>query len=130
VLYIKENKLRNFAISDAGMNDLIRPAFYDAYHEIKRHQEEHKSTDQATKVYDIVGPVCESGCYFAKQRELPQLKQGDYLMIGDAGAYGSSMSSNYNSRPRPAEALLMEDGTVKLLRRRESYEELYAQDLP
>ncbi|MGC9109584.1 MAG: diaminopimelate decarboxylase [Caldimicrobium sp.] len=119
VLYTKSNKEKNFVIVDAGMNDLIRPALYQAYHKIvpvlDRGEEEI--------VADIVGPICESGDFFAKERKIPKVKRGDLLAIMSAGAYGFVMSSNYNTRPRAAEVLVEED-QVFLVRRRETIEDL------
>jgi diaminopimelate decarboxylase len=102
VEYVKRTGRKNFVIVDAAMNDLVRPAFYDAYHEIipltrKGH---------ATMTADVVGGVCESGDYFAKERRVAKVGEGDYLALLSAGAYGSVMSSNYNTRPLPAEALV------------------------
>ncbi|MBI3312455.1 MAG: diaminopimelate decarboxylase [Candidatus Omnitrophica bacterium] len=105
VLYIKESNHHRFAIVDAGMNDLIRPSLYGAYHEIQPVIQ--RGTRSSKKVrYDVVGPVCESGDFLAKNRPLPPLESGDLLAIMGAGAYGFVMSSNYNSRPRAAEVLV------------------------
>ena len=116
VLYVKKNGEKMFVITDAAMNDLIRPALYQAYHEIvpvKRARSSRKM------VADVVGPVCETGDFFARDRELQPLKRGDLVAILDAGAYGMSLASNYNSRPRPAEVLV--DGREsRLIRRRET----------
>jgi len=119
IIYIKTTTVKNFAITDAAMNDLIRPTLYEAYHHILP---TIKKTGAKLK-YDIVGPVCESGDFFAKDRELPKLKNNDNLAILSAGAYGFSMASNYNSRPRCAE-VLVNGNTAKLIRRRETYEDL------
>lgn len=119
VLYVKKNGRKTFVITDAGMNDLIRPALYQAHHEIVP----VTPRTGRKRVVDVVGPVCESGDFFAKDRLLPELLPGDLLAILDAGAYGSSLSSNYNSRPRPAEVLI-EGKSVKLIRRRETIEDL------
>jgi diaminopimelate decarboxylase len=102
VEYVKRTGRKTFVIVDAAMNDLIRPAFYDAYHEIVPAR---KLTGKA-RPCDVVGPVCESGDYFAKDRPLPPVKEGDYLALLSAGAYGSVMGSNYNTRPLPAEILV------------------------
>jgi len=118
VLYVKKREDKNFIIVDAGMDNLIRVVLYEAYHEIL--PEEQK---EGTIVADVVGPVCESTDFFAKDRELPLFKQGDYLIIMSTGAYGFSMSSNYNSRPRPAE-ILIDNSRCYLIRRRESYLDL------
>jgi diaminopimelate decarboxylase len=124
VLYVKENSGKRFVIVDAGMNDLIRPSLYNAFHEIVP-VELHKGSD--TKV-DVVGPVCETGDFFARGRELPPIEQGDLVAILDAGAYGMSITSNYNSRPRPAEVLV--DGSkATVIRRREKTTELYGPEL-
>jgi diaminopimelate decarboxylase len=118
VLYVKNTPKKKFAIVDAGMNDLIRPALYDAYHNILP-LDKGKGVEKA----DVVGPICESGDFFAKGRVLPKVKVGDYLAIMGAGAYGFSMSSNYNSRRRPAE-LMVRASRVFLIRKRETYEDL------
>ena len=123
-LFIKHGEDRQFAVLDAAMNDLMRPSMYDAWHDIlpierKAHHEQR---------YDIVGPVCETGDTFAQQRALPALEQNDLIAIFSAGAYGSSMSSTYNSRPLIAEVLVL-DGHAHLIRRRQSYDELLAQEL-
>jgi diaminopimelate decarboxylase len=120
VLYVKRNGSKTFVITDAGMNDLIRPALYQAYHQILPVVRD----DQAKSVtVDIVGPVCESGDFFARDREIPEVKEGDLVAILDAGAYGMSLSSNYNSRPRPAE-VLVEGKHARLIRRRETLRDL------
>lgn len=122
--YIKTTDHKNFAIVDAAMNDLLRPALYEAWHQIVpvvRHE------TASVKKYDIVGSVCESGDFLGKQRELA-IHEDDLLAIHSAGAYGFSMSSNYNSRPRPAEVLVQGD-QVKLIRRRETFADLYAQEI-
>jgi diaminopimelate decarboxylase len=120
VEYLKHGETKNFAIVDAAMNDLMRPALYDAYHEIQP----VRPREAATQCYEIVGPVCESGDFLGHDRHLA-LQQGDALAILSAGAYGMSMSSNYNTRPRAAEVMV--DGkTVHLVRRRESLPELFS----
>jgi diaminopimelate decarboxylase len=120
VLYVKRNGSKTFVITDAGMNDLIRPALYQAHHEILP-----VIRDPLAKpgVVDLVGPVCESGDFFARDREMPQVKEGDLVAILDAGAYGMSLSSNYNSRPRAAE-VLVEGKKARLIRRRETIRDL------
>ena len=136
VRYIKQTAEKKFAIVDAGMNDLIRPALYQSYHEIVPVEEppsvgeadsfpSKKSRSMSTKKekIDIVGPVCESGDFFALDREMPEMHEGDLLAIMSAGAYGFVMASNYNSRPLPAEALVRGD-KVSLIRRRQSLEDL------
>jgi len=114
VTYVKETRGKRFVIVDAGMNDLIRPSLYQAYHEIV--PVEAKEGPQETA--DIVGPICESGDFFARERRLPALQRGDLLAILTAGAYGYVLSSNYNSRPRPAE-VLVDGAAVRLIRERE-----------
>jgi diaminopimelate decarboxylase len=107
------------------MNDLIRPALYQAHHEILPIKQ---PTGKSTQPVDIVGPVCESGDFFARDRALPTVKPGDLVLLLDAGAYGLSLSSNYNTRPRPAE-ILIEDKSAKLIRRRETMRDLLAPEL-
>jgi diaminopimelate decarboxylase len=102
------------------MNDLIRPALYQAHHEILPVIQNPRAQPA---VVDIVGPVCETGDFFARDRELPEVKEGDLVAILDAGAYGMSLSSNYNSRPRPAE-VLVEGKRARLIRRRETIRDL------
>ena len=121
VRYIKKTGAKKFAIVDAGMNDLIRPALYQSYHEIVPVAEPSR-TKSAEKI-DIVGPVCESGDFFALAREMPELHEGDLLAIMSAGAYGFVMASNYNSRPLPAEAFVRGD-QVALIRKRQVWEDL------
>ena len=104
VLYIKQGERKTFAIVDAGMNDLIRPALYDSHHEIVRVNE--PSPDGARQRYDVVGPVCETSDIFAADRDLPELKSGDLVAILTAGAYGAVMSSAYNARPPAPEVLV------------------------
>jgi len=121
-LYGKENNGKHFAIVDAAMNDLIRPSLYGAYHEIVPVVRAAAGKAPWSPV-DVVGPVCESGDFFAHQRELLPVKSGELLAILDAGAYGMVLSSNYNTRPRAAE-LLIEGSRTRLVRRRESVREL------
>ncbi len=122
VEYIKQTETKNFAIVDAAMNDLMRPALYDAYHDIKA----VKPRDEVTVNYEIVGPVCESGDFLGHDRELA-LQEGDLLAIMSAGAYGMSMSSNYNTRPRVAEVMV--DGSqCHLIRKREQIVDLFANE--
>jgi diaminopimelate decarboxylase len=126
VLYVKKNGTKTFVITDAGMNDLIRPALYQAYHEIVPVERKAAAKHGAGKqVVDIVGPVCETGDFFARDREVAQMKPGDLVAILDAGAYGMSLSSNYNSRPRPPEVLI-QGKKSKLVRRRETRSDLLA----
>jgi diaminopimelate decarboxylase len=122
VLYIKKNGEKTFVITDAGMNDLIRPALYQAHHEIVP-VTPRKGARKITA--DIVGPVCETGDFFARDRELPAVQPGDLLAILDAGAYGMSLASNYNSRPRPAE-VLVRGKRARLIRRRETVADMLA----
>ena len=124
VEYLKSNRQKNFAIVDAAMNDLIRPALYDAYQAILPVR---PSADAPRRTYDIVGPVCETGDFLGKERELG-IGEGDLLAVRSAGAYGSSMGSNYNSRPRPPEVLV--DGSRALLvRKRESLSDLFRDEI-
>lgn len=124
VLYVKDGSLKKFVIVDAGMNDLIRPSLYDAYHRIVRVREDRG--EKAEKV-DVVGPICESGDFFAKDRKLSPMVQGDLLAIYDAGAYGFAMSSRYNSRPTVAE-VLVHKGKAHLVRERETVDDLMAKE--
>ncbi|MBF0320384.1 MAG: diaminopimelate decarboxylase [Nitrospirae bacterium] len=124
VLYTKKGHDRDFIIVDAGMNDMIRPAMYDAYHHIMPvHKKKRKDV-----FADIVGPICESGDFLGKDRELPSIVQGEYAVVMSAGAYGYSMSSNYNSRPRAAE-VMVKDSEHYLIRKRETYEDLVKDEL-
>ena len=109
VRYIKKAEEKKFVIVDAGMNDLIRPALYQSYHEIVPVRRTFEQEYEYDRAVDVVGPVCESGDFFAQDRELPEMQEGDLLAIMSAGAYGFVMASNYNSRPFPAEALVRGD---------------------
>lgn len=120
VEYIKTNESRNFAIVDAGMNDMIRPALYEAYMNIV---EVDRTLAREKVIYDVVGPICETSDFLGKQRELA-IAADDYIAQRSAGAYGASMSSNYNSRPRTAEVMVDNDQAY-LIRQRESYENLW-----
>ena len=120
VEYLKSNESRNFAIVDAGMNDMIRPALYQAYMHIL---ETDRTLAREEKIYDVVGPICETSDFLGKQRKLA-IAEGDYLAQRSAGAYGASMSSNYNSRPRTAEVMVDGDKAY-LIRRREALNELW-----
>jgi diaminopimelate decarboxylase len=120
VEYVKQTAQKKFAIVDAGMNDLIRPALYQSYHEIVPVRQ---PDDSRTEVVDLVGPVCESGDFFAQDREMPPLHDGDLVAIMSAGAYGFVMASNYNSRPFPAEVLVDGDRAT-LIRKRQTYDDL------
>ncbi len=122
VLYLKESHSKQFAIVDAGMNDLIRPSLYGAYHEIVPVIQNGSRIPRRVR-YDVVGPVCESGDFLAKDRPIPLLKAGDLLAVMSAGAYGFTMSSNYNSRPRPAE-VLVKGNRWYIVRKRETYRDL------
>jgi diaminopimelate decarboxylase len=126
VIYKKQSFGKNFAIVDAGMNDLVRPAMYDSFHKIEILGD---VTHRPQELVDVVGPVCESGCYFAHDREMPQTVRGDILALRDAGAYGSVMASRYNMRRLPAEVLIREDGEVEVLRRRDTYEDLWSHEV-
>jgi diaminopimelate decarboxylase len=123
VLYKKATDGRRFLVVDAAMNDLIRPALYNAHHEIRPVAEGDGGT--AREVVDVVGPVCESGDFLAKERELSVVPEGALLAVMSAGAYGFAMASNYNARPRAAEVLVHGD-RFQVVRRRESYEDLVA----
>jgi diaminopimelate decarboxylase len=124
VCYIKETTQKKFAIIDAGMNDLIRPALYESYHEIVPVEDSSSSMSKnKTEKMDIVGPVCESGDFFAQDREMPELRAGDLLAVMSAGAYGFVMASNYNSRPLPAEALVR-GNKLALIRKRQTIDGL------
>ena len=119
VLYTKQNGTKRFIVVDAGMNDLIRPSLYGAYHQIvplklQTYEQEHA---------DVVGPICETGDFFARDRVLPKSKRDDYLAVMTAGAYGFSLASNYNARPRPAEILVNGD-RVRVIRERQTIEQL------
>jgi len=127
VLYVKQNGAKTFVITDAGMNDLIRPALYQAHHEILPVAQPRRGAAQEM-VADVVGPVCESGDFFARDRTMPKVRPGDLLALLDAGAYGMALSSNYNTRPRPAE-VLVDGAEAKLVRRRETMRDLLAAEL-
>ncbi|HEV8619137.1 MAG TPA: diaminopimelate decarboxylase [Candidatus Udaeobacter sp.] len=123
IRYIKHSGEKKFAIVDAGMNDLIRPALYHSYHEIVPVCRASVSDAKQFEKIDIVGPVCESGDFFALDREMPEVREGDLLAIMSAGAYGFVMASNYNSRPLPAEALVRGD-RFALIRKRQTWKDL------
>lgn len=124
VLYVKENRGKRFVILDAGMNDLLRPSLYEAFHRIEPVVERGRSRSEA----DVVGPVCETGDFFARGRELEDVQPGELVVVRDAGAYGFSMASNYNLRPRAAE-VLVEAGELRLARRRETFADLVATEV-
>lgn len=121
VLYLKHNEHRNFAVVDAAMNDLLRPALYSAWMDIVALS---PRTGTQTKIYDVVGPICETGDFLGKERELA-LEQGDYVAVRSAGAYGFGMSSNYNSRPRAAE-IMVDGDQAYIVRTRETLEQILA----
>ena len=130
VLYVKRG-LRNFIVADAGMNDLMRPALYGSYHDVvpvcRPNTDEHGARRKI--LADVVGPLCETGDFLARDRELPEVQSGDLLAVLTTGAYGYVLSSNYNTRPRPAEVMV--DGSrAELIRARQSVEELLAGELP
>ena len=120
VRYVKQTEHKKFVIVDAGMNDLIRPALYQSYHEIVPVRE---PADSDREIVDVVGPVCESGDFFAQEREMPAMKEGDVAAIMSAGAYAFVMASNYNSRPLPAE-VLVHGSDFKLVRKRQTLADL------
>jgi len=124
VLYVKRNGKKTFVVTDAAMNDLIRPALYQAHHEIVP----VRRRPGKPRIVDIVGPVCESGDFFARDRKLGPVEPGDLVALLDAGAYGMSQSSNYNTRPRAAEVLVRGD-QARLIRRRESVNDLLALEM-
>jgi diaminopimelate decarboxylase len=119
VLYTKMTPSKNFVIVDAAMNDLIRPSLYGSYH----HIQPLRRGNHADQVVDVVGPICESGDFLAKDRTLPVVQAGDYLAVMSAGAYAFAMSSNYNSRPRAAEVMVRES-SFSVIRERESWDDL------
>jgi diaminopimelate decarboxylase len=137
VLYTKQSGDRRFLIQDAAMNDLIRPALYESFHRmwpvtvpagLPAPPDDYESAIPGTELWDVVGPVCESGDFLAKDRALPGLDRNDLLAIFSAGAYGMVMASNYNTRPRAAE-VLVNGAQAKMVRRRETYEDLVQPEL-
>ncbi|HWB61451.1 MAG TPA: diaminopimelate decarboxylase [Chthoniobacteraceae bacterium] len=120
VLYVKKSPSKKFVIVDAGMNDLIRPALYEGYHEVVPLRQ---PASKKTEVVDIVGPVCESGDFFAQEREVPPLEEGDTIALMSAGAYGFAMASNYNSRPLPVE-ILVNGKQADVIRERQLHSDL------
>ena len=130
VLYVKRNEQQNFIVVDAGMNDLMRPALYGSYHEVEpielRHGEKPGPGEKLRA--DVVGPLCETGDFLARDREIAEVHSGDLLAILTVGAYGYALASNYNTRPRPAEVLVHGD-EAELIRRRESVEDLMAGEI-
>jgi diaminopimelate decarboxylase len=137
VLYTKQSGEKRFLIQDAAMNDLIRPALYEGFHRIwpvtvpdglPAPPEDFEAAIPGTAPWDVVGPVCESGDFLAKDRALPSLDRGDLLAVFSAGAYGMVMASNYNTRPRAAE-ILVEGGTSRVVRRRETLDDLLVHEM-
>lgn len=137
VIYTKQSGDKRFLIQDAAMNDLIRPALYESFHRIwpasvpagfPAPPADFEAAIPGTEPWDVVGPVCESGDFLAKDRALPPMARGDLLAVFSAGAYGMVMASNYNTRPRAAE-VLVQGKTARLVRRRETYEDLVAAEL-
>jgi diaminopimelate decarboxylase len=125
VQYLKQAAQKKFVIVDAGMNDLIRPALYQSYHQIVTVREPGGAERETV---DVVGPVCESGDFFAEERELPKVQEGDLLALMSAGAYGFTMASTYNSRPLPAE-VLVESDRARLIRRRQSLDDMVRDEI-
>jgi diaminopimelate decarboxylase len=125
VLYVKKTPAKTFVIVDAAMNDLIRPALYQGYHEVVPVRE---AKDQPVIKVDVVGPVCESGDFFALDRDLSEVEAGDVLALMSTGAYGFTMASNYNSRPLPAEVMIS-GAEAKIVRRRQNYADLISTEL-
>lgn len=126
VLYTKSSPNKKFVIVDAGMNDLVRPSFYGSYHHI---QPLRTAPEGHTQVVDVVGPICESGDFLARDRKMPVVQPGECLAVMSAGAYGFTMASNYNSRPRPAE-VMVQGNSYTIIRRRETWEDLVRGELP
>jgi len=122
---VKQGRQRNFLVLDAAMNDLVRPSLYDAWHDIVP----VAGAGRTLQVYDVVGPVCETGDTFARDRELPQCVAGDLLMLKATGAYGASMASTFNSRPLTAE-VMVDHGRYAVVRRRQTFEEMVAGEQP
>ena len=120
VLYVKETDVKRFVVVDGAMNDLIRPVLYEAYHEIRPVNERHGA---GAFTADVVGPVCESGDFFARERDLPTVQTGDLLAVMSAGAYGFVMASNYNSRPRAPE-VIVNGSDYQVVRERDSFEDI------
>jgi diaminopimelate decarboxylase len=129
LLYKKTNGKKRFLVVDAAMNDLVRPSLYHAYHEIVAVQQSSASSKTGRrKAVDVVGPICETGDFFARDRELPSMEEGDLLVLLDTGAYGMVLASNYNTRPRPPEVLI--DGkSVKVIRRRETMDDILRSEI-
>jgi diaminopimelate decarboxylase len=127
VLYRKDTGAKKFVVIDAAMNDLVRPSFYGSFHDIRAVDEAARR--RAPEIVDVVGPICESGDFLAKDRELPQVEPDELLALMSAGAYGFAMASNYNTRPRAAE-VLVDGNRYTIVRRRETYEDLVAGETP
>ncbi|HKT68528.1 MAG TPA: hypothetical protein VJP83_03785, partial [Terriglobales bacterium] len=127
VLYHKSNNSKKFVVVDAAMNDLVRPALYHAYHEIVPVVRDPAAGHHG--LFDVVGPICETGDFFARDREMPPVKDDDLLAILDVGAYGMVLASNYNTRPRPAE-IMVNGGKARLIRRREKLADLLRLENP
>jgi diaminopimelate decarboxylase len=125
VIYVKQNGEKRFVVTDAAMNDLLRPSLYKAHHEIIPVS---KRENTSSGVFDVVGPICETGDFFARDRELPEVVEGELLAILDTGAYGMALSSNYNTRPRPPE-VLVNGRSAKLVRKRETISDLLKLEL-
>lgn len=125
VIGVKSTPRKKFVVVDGAMNDLLRPSLYDSYHEILPVVDKN---DEEVQCYDIVGPICESGDFFGKERKLPLVKQDDLLWVRGCGAYASSMASNYNSRPRAAE-VIVDGNDVTLIRKRERIESIWQDEL-
>jgi len=123
VVLVKQNGAKTFVVVDAGMNDLIRPALYQAHHEIVPVERDGTAAPQKRLTVDVVGPVCETGDFFARNREMPEVKTGDLLAVCTAGAYGFTLASNYNSRPRACEVMVSGE-RVHVARARETYADL------
>ena len=128
MLHVKQSGGKKFAIVDAGMNDLIRPALYQSYHEIVPVKQPKTERERKISKVDIVGPVCESGDFFARDREMPELHEDDLLAIMSGGAYGFAMASNYNSRTLPAESLVR-GNKFALIRKRQTWEDLLSGEM-
>jgi diaminopimelate decarboxylase len=120
VTYVKKTRSKNFVIVDAAMNDLLRPSLYEAYHEVLP---VIRRPVRGRITADVVGPICESGDVLARDRKLPEFRPGELIAVMGAGAYGFTMSSNYNSRPRSAEVMVIR-GRFYVVREREKYEDL------
>jgi diaminopimelate decarboxylase len=128
VVYRKQNNGKRFLVVDAAMNDLIRPSLYGAHHEIVPVVRSAGDHDEREAKYDVVGPICETGDFFARDRDLPHVNEGDLLAVLNAGAYGMSLSSNYNTRPRAAE-VLVQGKNARVIRRRETVQDLWRPEL-